>query len=63
MSATASQSKHAPLVLVGTYAEPQGSQSEGIYAHRIDPSSGELRLDKVLKGAEDIVDRRGASFA
>jgi len=48
--ATASQIKHAPVVFVGTYTEPEGSRSEGIYAYRMDPSSGELTLEKVLKG-------------
>lgn len=34
-------SKH-PFVFVGTYTEKEGSQSKGIYAYRMDSSSGEL---------------------
>jgi|GEM_PF-2638152 3-carboxymuconate cyclase len=32
------------LVFVGTYTETEGSQSEGIYAFRMDASSGKLTL-------------------
>ncbi len=38
------------LVFVGTYTETEGSQSEGIYAYRMDPYSGRLTFDRVLKG-------------
>ena len=39
----------APLVFVGTYTETQGSQSEGIYVFRMDPFSGELTFERVIK--------------
>lgn len=38
------------LVFVGTYTETEGSQSEGIYAYRMDASSGRLTFDRVVKG-------------
>ena len=40
---------NTPLVFVGTYTETEGSQSEGIYVYRIDISSGELMLERVIK--------------
>src|SRR5215207_10060732 len=39
-----------PLVFVGTYTEPEGSQSEGIYVYRMNPFTGELILERTLKG-------------
>jgi 6-phosphogluconolactonase len=39
----------APFVFVGTYTETEGSQSEGIYIYQMDPSSGGLTLEKVVK--------------
>ena len=50
MFASSSQSKDSPVVFVGTYTEPEGSQSEGIYVYRMDPSSGKLTFERVLKG-------------
>lgn len=50
MSATSSQNRHAPVVFVGTYTEPEGSRSEGIYVYRMDPSSGKLTFQTVVKG-------------
>lgn len=47
MSAT---SKKAPVVFVGTYTEPEGSQSEGVYVYRMDPASGKLTFESVVKG-------------
>ena len=44
-------SKKAPVVFVGTYTEHEGSESKGIYVYRMDPSSGELALERAL---EDI---------
>jgi len=43
-------SKTAPFIFVGTYTEAEGSQSEGIYVYRMDPSSGELIFESVMKG-------------
>jgi 6-phosphogluconolactonase len=39
----------SPLVFVGTYTETEGSQSEGIYVYRMDPSSGALTFERVIK--------------
>jgi len=39
------------LVLVGTYTDTEGSQSEGIYVYRMDAASGKLTFDQVVKGA------------
>src|SRR3989304_6994897 len=50
VSATSSQSNDSPVVFVGTYTEPEGSQSEGIYVYRMDSSSGKLAFETVLKG-------------
>ena len=41
--------RKAPFVFVGTYTETEGSQSEGIYIYHMDPSSGELILERVVK--------------
>ncbi len=43
-------SKTAPFIFVGTYTEAEGSQREGIYVYRMDPSSGELIFESVMKG-------------
>jgi 6-phosphogluconolactonase len=43
-------SKKAPVVFIGTYTEPEESQSEGIYVYRMEPSSGKLSLEAVAKG-------------
>jgi len=40
----------APVVFVGTYTEPEGSQSEGIYVYRMDPASGALTFESMAKG-------------
>ena len=38
------------LVFVGSYTETEGSQSKGIYVYRMDPSSGKLTFERVMKG-------------
>jgi len=38
-----------PFVFVGTYTETEGSQSKGIYVYRMDPSSGELTFERIVK--------------
>lgn len=50
MSFPSSESKNAPVLFVGTYTEPEGSQSEGMYVYRMDPSSGALTFEAVMKG-------------
>lgn len=50
MSFPYSQNSNDPVVFVGTYTEPEGSTSEGIYVYRLDPSSGRLRFESVAKG-------------
>jgi 6-phosphogluconolactonase len=47
VSDTSARRKDSPIVFVGTYTEPEGSPSEGIYVYRMDPSSGELTLEMV----------------
>jgi 6-phosphogluconolactonase len=42
-------SQKVPLVIVGTYTEHEGSQSRGIYVYRMNPSSGELTLEREVK--------------
>jgi 6-phosphogluconolactonase len=43
-------SKKAPIVFIGTYTESKGSQSAGIYVYRMDPDSGKLTFESVVKG-------------
>jgi 6-phosphogluconolactonase len=43
-------SKNAPLVFVGTYTESEQSRSEGIYIYRMDPLSGDLFFESMVKG-------------
>src|SRR5690349_17503987 len=43
-------SNKASLVFVGTYTEHVGSESKGIYVYRMDPSSGELSLERAVEG-------------
>ena len=50
MADISAQSKNSPVVFVGTYTEPEESRSEGVYAYRMDPSSGKLTFEQVLKG-------------
>ena len=42
--------KNASVVFVGTYTEHVGSESKGIYVYRMDPSSGELFLERAVEG-------------
>jgi len=43
-------SKQAPTVFIGTYTEKDGSQSNGIYVYRMDPSSGDLTFQWEARG-------------
>jgi 6-phosphogluconolactonase len=43
-----------PLVLIGTYTEKEGSNSEGIYVYQMDSSSGELTYKTVIKGLPNV---------
>ncbi len=45
-----STSKKSPTVCVGTYTESEGSTSEGMYVYRMDPASGTLTFERVVKG-------------
>ena len=47
-------SKKALVVFVGTYTEHEGSESKGIYVYRMDPSSGELALERALEGIPNL---------
>ena len=42
------------VVLIGTYTEPQGSDSEGVYVYRMDPSSGKLSYKTVIKDLPNV---------
>ena len=42
--------KKLPFVFIGTYTEHEGSQSQGIYIYRMDPLSGKLTFDNMVKG-------------
>jgi 6-phosphogluconolactonase len=51
VTVTPSQTKGGnPLLFVGTYTEPDGSRSEGIYVYHMDSSSGKLTFENVVKG-------------
>ena len=50
MSVIPSHDRNDTILFVGTYTEPEGSQSEGIYVYRMDRSSGQLTFDSVIKG-------------
>ena len=50
MSILPSQNETQPFIFVGTYTEPEGSKSEGIYVYRMDSNSGQLSLVNVIKG-------------
>src|SRR5690349_16201127 len=54
-------SKNASVVFVGTYTEHLGSESKGIYVYRMDPSSGELSLERTVEGIPNpsYLDLRG----
>ena len=54
-------SEEAPVVFVGTYTEHKGSESQGIYVYRMDPSSGELSLERTVEGIPNpsYLDLRG----
>jgi 6-phosphogluconolactonase len=45
-----SRGKDGSILFVGTYTEPEQSHSEGIYVYRMDPSSGKLTFESVMKG-------------
>ena len=50
MSIMPSSNETNLIIFVGTYTEPIGSKSEGIYVYQLDSSSGQLSLASVLKG-------------
>ena len=50
MSALPSRSNKASTIFVGTYTEPKGSQSEGIYVYQMDSTCGQLKFERVIKG-------------
>ena len=43
-----------PLLLIGTYTEPEDSKSEGIYVYRMDPSSGKLSYESLIKDVPNV---------
>ena len=53
MSVVQSRNENEPIIFVGTYTEPEGSKSEGIYVYRMDPGSGQLKVSSVAKGVSN----------
>lgn len=49
MSAVPSQDGKSPRIFVGTYTEPEQSTSEGVYVYRMDPTSGQLTFESIIK--------------
>lgn len=47
-------SNRNPLVLIGTYTEREESKSEGIYVYRMDPSSGQLSYETVIRDMPNV---------
>jgi len=43
-----------PVVLIGTYTEPNQSTSEGVYVYRLDLSSGKLSYESVVKDMPNV---------
>ncbi len=43
-----------PLLLIGTYTEPEESSSEGIYVYRMDPFSGKLSSECLIKDMPNV---------
>jgi len=41
-------------ILIGTYTEPEESDSEGVYVYRMDNSSGKLSYKKIVKGMPNV---------
>lgn len=41
-------------VLIGTYTEPEESTSEGVYVYRMDPTSGELWFESVIRDLPNV---------
>jgi 6-phosphogluconolactonase len=50
MSVMHSPNKNDSIIFVGTYTEPEGSESEGIYVYQMDASSGQLNFAGAIKG-------------
>src|SRR5688500_18116366 len=46
----ASHHRNSPILFVGTYTEPEGSKSQGIYVNRMDLMTGQLTFEKVING-------------
>ena len=47
---SAAQNGKGPRIFVGTYTEPEQSRGEGVYIYRMEPSSGKLAYETVVKG-------------
>ncbi|HSK66143.1 MAG TPA: lactonase family protein [Anaerolineales bacterium] len=50
MSSLPSENGKGRRVFVGTYTEPEQSTSEGVYVYRMDPASGKLTFETVIRG-------------
>lgn len=47
-------SRSNPVVLIGTYTQPEESNSEGIYVYQMDTSSGKLSYETVIKNLPNV---------
>ncbi len=43
-----------PLLLIGTYTEPDESKSEGVYVYRMDASTGQLSYQTMIPGLPNV---------
>ena len=53
MSGMQSRNLSEPIIFVGTYTDPEGSKSEGIYVYRMDAGYGQLNFLSVAKGVSN----------
>jgi 6-phosphogluconolactonase len=47
--ASLNSSENSPFLLIGTYTEPEESNSEGVYVYRMDTASGKLSYQSVIR--------------
>src|SRR5215211_2337528 len=43
-----------PRILVGTYTEPEESDSKGVYVYRLDRSSGKLSYESIVRDMPNV---------
>ncbi len=54
MASKPSPSEQNPRLLIGTYTEPEESDSKGVYVYRMDISSGKLSYGRVIKNMPNV---------